>query len=90
MKRPIEVAVDYTLDNLEIKEWRKRVGDVVRRGEVLLEYETQKVVVEESAADDGVLCEITATAGEQVFRPDNVPSGAWTAIVGYIETEGAA
>lgn len=89
MKKPIEISVDYSLDNLEIREWHKKVGDIVKKGDILLEYETQKAVVEESAKDDGVLCEITVPNYEQVFRPDEVPTGGWNAIVGYIETEDA-
>ncbi|HEX7044926.1 MAG TPA: 2-oxoglutarate dehydrogenase complex dihydrolipoyllysine-residue succinyltransferase [Burkholderiales bacterium] len=60
--------------------WRKRPGDVVKRGEVLADVETDKVVFEVPAADDGVLQEIlvpegtTVTSGQLIGRLG--PAGA--------------
>ncbi len=54
--------------------WRKRPGDPVKRGEVLADVETDKVVFEVPAADDGVLQEIivaegaTVTSGQLIGR----------------------
>ena len=49
-----------------VTNWSKKVGDQVRRDEVLVEIETDKVAVEVSAPADGVLSEILAHDGETV------------------------
>jgi pyruvate dehydrogenase E2 component (dihydrolipoamide acetyltransferase) len=46
--------------------WKKKEGDSVRKGELLLEVETDKAVVEIEAAGDGILGGITAQAGAVV------------------------
>ena len=46
--------------------WTKKVGDTVKRDEVLVEIETDKVAIEVSAPADGVLQEIVAKDGETV------------------------
>jgi len=46
--------------------WRKRVGDAVKQGEVLADIETDKVVFEVPASQDGVLEEIVAGEGTTV------------------------
>ena len=46
--------------------WAKAPGDAVAKDEVLVELETDKVSVEVSAAEDGVLTEILAKEGENV------------------------
>src|ERR1700721_4734925 len=43
--------------------WRRKEGDHVRRGEPLLEIETDKAVVELEAPADGILAGIKAEAG---------------------------
>lgn len=54
--------------------WRKRPGESVKRGEVLADVETDKVVFEVPAVDDGVLQEIivpegtTVTSGQVIGR----------------------
>jgi 2-oxoglutarate dehydrogenase E2 component (dihydrolipoamide succinyltransferase) len=47
--------------------WRKQAGDSVKRGEVIADVETDKVVFEVPAADDGVLEEIVAREGATVM-----------------------
>ncbi|MEM8920926.1 MAG: biotin/lipoyl-containing protein, partial [Pseudomonadota bacterium] len=61
--------------------WLKAAGDSVSKDEVLVELETDKVSVEVSAAEDGVLSEIVAGEG------DTVEIGA---ILGRIGGAGAA
>jgi 2-oxoglutarate dehydrogenase E2 component (dihydrolipoamide succinyltransferase) len=56
-----ESIVDAT-----IASWLKEEGDPVRRGEVLVELETDKVNVEVSAEQDGVLQKIVKQAGDVV------------------------
>ena len=46
--------------------WTKKVGDTVKRDEVLVEIETDKVAIEVSAPADGVLQEIIAADGATV------------------------
>ena len=49
-----------------VAKWSKKVGDAVKRDEVLVEIETDKVAVEVSSPADGVLSEITAEEGATV------------------------
>jgi pyruvate dehydrogenase E2 component (dihydrolipoamide acetyltransferase) len=46
--------------------WKKKEGDSVKKGELLLEVETDKAVVEIEAGGDGILGGITAQAGAVV------------------------
>ena len=46
--------------------WHKTVGDAVQRDDVLVDVETDKVVIEIFAPEDGVLAEILAPEGETV------------------------
>ena len=46
--------------------WHKKVGDAVKRDEVLVEIETDKVVLEVPAQADGVLAEILEAEGATV------------------------
>ncbi|MFL6649564.1 MAG: 2-oxoglutarate dehydrogenase complex dihydrolipoyllysine-residue succinyltransferase [Sulfurifustaceae bacterium] len=54
--------------------WRKRAGEAVKRGEVVADIETDKVVFEVPATEDGVLEEIavpegtTVTSGQVIGR----------------------
>ena len=61
--------------------WMKAAGDTVAKDEVLVELETDKVSVEVSATEDGVLSEIVANIG------DTVEIGA---VLGRIGEGGAA
>src|SRR3990172_4680689 len=45
-------------------EWRKQPGEAVRRGENLVDLETDKVTLEVTAPDDGVLKEVRKQTGE--------------------------
>src|SRR5439155_6179661 len=46
--------------------WRKRPGEPVKRGEVIADIETDKVVFEVPAGEDGVLEELVAAEGTTV------------------------
>jgi 2-oxoglutarate dehydrogenase E2 component (dihydrolipoamide succinyltransferase) len=61
--------------------WLKAKGDAVKKDEVLVELETDKVSVEVSASEDGVLSDITVPAGETV---------GIGALLGRINVAGAA
>src|SRR5262245_54625071 len=67
-------ALEMAQETGKIVSWVKKEGDKVSKGEVLLEVETDKAVVEIEAAADGVL------AGVKSHEGDVVPVGttiAW-------------
>ncbi|WGE76340.1 2-oxoglutarate dehydrogenase complex dihydrolipoyllysine-residue succinyltransferase [Actinobacillus equuli] len=47
--------------------WHKNVGDAIKRDEVIVEIETDKVVLEVPAPHDGILAEITQAQGATVI-----------------------
>jgi len=51
-------------DQVTIVRWLKSPGAQVRKGEGLLEVETDKVNVEIESPDDGILKEVKAAAGD--------------------------
>ncbi|HWH77927.1 MAG TPA: biotin/lipoyl-containing protein [Candidatus Binatus sp.] len=62
-------------DEVRILRWIKSPGETVKKGEGLLEVETDKVNVEVEAPDDGTLNSISANEG------DFVKFGAVVAVV---------
>ena len=74
---PIEITVPVLPESVadaQLLDWKKSAGDSVARDEILVEVETDKVVLEVAAPDNGVLSEIchkagaTVTAGEVLAR----------------------
>lgn len=63
----------------EIVEWKKKVGDPVKQGEILLEIMTDKTNMELEAEEDGYLIAILKEAGETV---------PVTEVIGYLGAEG--
>ena len=70
---PAQTTTDVTVPTMgesvaegTVAKWSKKVGDVVKRDEVLVEIETDKVAVEVSSPADGVLSEIAAEEGASV------------------------
>ncbi len=61
--------------------WRKKPGEAVKRDELLIELETDKVVLEITAPNDGVLSAIKKGDGEKVTANE---------VVATIDTEGKA
>jgi 2-oxoglutarate dehydrogenase E2 component (dihydrolipoamide succinyltransferase) len=59
-------ALPESVSDATIATWHKKVGDSVKRGENLLDLETDKVVLEVPATVDGVLDEIMAVTGQIV------------------------
>jgi len=51
-------------DEVKISRWLKKTGEMVKKGEPLLEVETDKVNVEIEAPDSGWLIEICAEEGQ--------------------------
>jgi 2-oxoglutarate dehydrogenase E2 component (dihydrolipoamide succinyltransferase) len=68
--------------------WLKAAGDRVRRDEVLVEIETEKVVLEVVAPEDGVLAEILVGDGEIVLSEQVI--GRFTAGAAAVGTDGAS
>ncbi|VFP87746.1 Dihydrolipoyllysine-residue succinyltransferase component of 2-oxoglutarate dehydrogenase complex [Candidatus Erwinia haradaeae] len=56
-----ESVVDGTVTT-----WHKKIGDILKQDDVLVDIETDKVVLEIPAASDGVLEKILVTEGETV------------------------
>jgi pyruvate dehydrogenase E2 component (dihydrolipoamide acetyltransferase) len=59
-------ALEMSQDTGKLVSWRKQEGEPVRKGEMLLEVETDKAVVEVEAAADGILAGVTAKPGDVV------------------------
>jgi pyruvate/2-oxoglutarate dehydrogenase complex dihydrolipoamide acyltransferase (E2) component len=69
MKKPVTIPRLGSSDESEevrVLRWLKAEGASVRKGEALLEVETDKVNVEIESPDDGRLGEITAQEGDFV------------------------
>jgi pyruvate dehydrogenase E2 component (dihydrolipoamide acetyltransferase) len=59
-------ALEMAQETGKLVAWKKREGDAVTKGEMLLEVETDKAVVEVEAQSDGVLAGVTAQVGDVV------------------------
>src|SRR5689334_18071363 len=59
-------ALEMAQETGKLVSWKKKEGDSVKNGELLLEVETDKAVVEIEAAGDGILGGVTAQPGSVV------------------------
>jgi pyruvate dehydrogenase E2 component (dihydrolipoamide acetyltransferase) len=59
-------ALEMAQETGKLVSWLKKEGDAVKKGEMLLEVETDKAVVEIEAQADGVLGGVTAKVGDVV------------------------
>jgi pyruvate dehydrogenase E2 component (dihydrolipoamide acetyltransferase) len=59
-------ALEMAQETGKIVSWVKKEGDAIRKGEILLEVETDKAVVEIEASADGVLGGVKSQAGDVV------------------------
>jgi pyruvate dehydrogenase E2 component (dihydrolipoamide acetyltransferase) len=59
-------ALEMAQETGKLVSWRKKEGERVSKGEMLLEVETDKAVVEVEAQADGILAGITAKIGDVV------------------------
>ena len=84
----VEVKVPVLAESVPdatLLEWKKREGEAVARNEILIEVETDKVVLEVPAPKAGVLAEIlrrdgdTVASEEVLARIDTAPSAAGVA-----------
>ena len=76
-------ALELAQDSGKVLQWLKAPGDLVRKGEPIVEIETDKATVEIEAPADGVLREVTASAG------DVVPVGQTIALIYGVGEAGA-
>ncbi|MCJ7692607.1 MAG: 2-oxo acid dehydrogenase subunit E2 [Sedimentisphaerales bacterium] len=79
----VEIKVpipDQTTEEVRIVLWRKAVGDTVKKGEVILEIETDKAVMEVESVGDGILL-------QQLSRVDDMV--AVGKVIGFIGPEGS-
>ncbi len=70
---------DQTTEEVRIVSWKKAVGEQVKKGEVLLEIETDKAVMEVESAGDGVVL-------QQLTRVDDMV--AVGKVIGFIGAPG--
>lgn len=59
-----------SVSDATVAAWQKQPGDQVRRGDNLVDLETDKVTLEVTAPEDGVLKEIVKAEGETVFSDE--------------------
>ena len=59
-------ALEMAQESGKLVSWLKKEGEQVRKGEMLLEVETDKAVVEIEASSDGILAGITAQPGDVI------------------------
>src|SRR6185437_77824 len=59
-------ALGESVTEATVAKWTKKAGDAVRKDEILVELETDKVSLEVAAPADGVLAEIAAEEGATV------------------------
>ncbi|MBV9481837.1 MAG: 2-oxo acid dehydrogenase subunit E2 [Acidobacteria bacterium] len=59
-------ALEMAQETGKLLAWRKREGDAVAKGEILLEIETDKAVMEIEAPGDGILAGIRVQAGAEI------------------------
>lgn len=55
-----------SVQDATVLQWRKQPGEAVAKGEVLVELETDKVVLEVPASDSGILAELIKRPGDVV------------------------
>ena len=70
---PVEIRVPplgESLVDAVVGQWLKSEGDTVSRGETIVELETDKVNLDVTAPEDGVLSKIDHTAGDVVTVGD--------------------
>lgn len=77
-KSTIEIIIPnqgLTVTEVVIAKWYKNIGDIVKKGETLLDFESDKAVMELESPTDGKLSKIIAEEEE------TVPIGGLVAII---------
>lgn len=55
-----------TVTEVVIVKWHKKIGETLQKGEVLLDFESDKAVIELVSPTDGIMGRIVAEEGETV------------------------
>ena len=77
MATPITMPkLGLTMNSGSVQEWKKNIGDVVAKGEILFVVATDKLTVDVESPEAGVLLAITVQIGE------DVPVGAAIGLIG--------
>ncbi|MBU4439769.1 MAG: biotin/lipoyl-binding protein [Acetobacterium sp.] len=67
MKKNIQMPkLSEQMETAVLAAWNKEAGDMVKKGDVLFEIETEKVVSEVESMESGVLEEIFFEAGDEI------------------------
>ena len=74
-------ALAESVADATLLDWQKKVGEFVKRGENLIDLETDKVTLEVAAQNDGIIKEILRETGDTVEPGD---------ILAIIDTDAAA
>jgi 2-oxoglutarate dehydrogenase E2 component (dihydrolipoamide succinyltransferase) len=61
-------ALGESVTEATVARWTKKVGEAVKKDEILIELETDKVSLEVASPSDGVLTAIGAEEGATVVR----------------------
>jgi dihydrolipoamide dehydrogenase len=80
----IEVKVPQLSESVSeatLMQWKKQAGEAVKRDEILVELETDKVTLEVPSPADGVLAKIVQPDGATVHTDD---------VLAVVDTEGKA
>jgi 2-oxoglutarate dehydrogenase E2 component (dihydrolipoamide succinyltransferase) len=70
-----------SISEASVLSWHKKEGDAVQRGENLVDIETDKVVLEVPAPEDGILSQVLLKEGESVQSE---------AVLAYLEAQAAS
>jgi 2-oxoglutarate dehydrogenase E2 component (dihydrolipoamide succinyltransferase) len=73
-----------------VAQWRKRVGEACKRDEILAEIETDKVVMEVLAPEDGALTDIVKDTGATVLSREVIARYAVGAVKGVAASSAPA
>ena len=63
-------ALAESVADATLLEWQKQVGDFIKRGDTLIDLETDKVTLEVTAQDDGIIKELLREVGDTVVPGD--------------------
>jgi 2-oxoglutarate dehydrogenase E2 component (dihydrolipoamide succinyltransferase) len=55
-----------TITEIQVSRWLKSVGDIVVKGETLMDFESDKAIMELPSPEDGILAKIVAAEGTVV------------------------
>ena len=73
MKTTIKMPrVGDTVDEVYLVTWKKQVGEVLSKGEILMEVETDKATVEVPAPIEGTILQLLFAEGDEIKTGDPI------------------